>query len=129
LIGGTLLAGAVFAPWAFGTTQPWSIFILNLNGWTLGLLWLAGWSISRRDGPSGSVPAPIRMLRWLTVAILGYELIAVLNAQATYNPIKAAFSPRPHLPWLPSSLDLGASWAQLQRDLALAGAQGRPTPG
>src|SRR5215467_6088639 len=28
----------VFSPWAFGTTQPWSIWTMNVAGYLLGLL-------------------------------------------------------------------------------------------
>ena len=28
----------VFSPWAFGTTQPWSIWTMNIAGYCLGAL-------------------------------------------------------------------------------------------
>jgi O-Antigen ligase len=31
----------VFSPWAFGTTQPWSIWLMNAAGYLLGLLFAA----------------------------------------------------------------------------------------
>jgi hypothetical protein len=31
----------VFGPWAFGTTQPWSIWTMNIAGYALGILLLA----------------------------------------------------------------------------------------
>ena len=50
----------VFSPWAFGTTQPWSIWTMNLCGYLLGLLlatklyirFRLGYRPSRWDGPS-----------------------------------------------------------------------------
>ena len=30
----------VFSPWAFGTTQPWSIWTMNMAGYALGILLL-----------------------------------------------------------------------------------------
>ncbi len=38
---------AVFSPWAFATSQPWSIWTMNLLGYLLGVLltakvWLKG---------------------------------------------------------------------------------------
>ena len=35
----------IFGPWAFGTTQPWSIHVMNGVGLALGLLWLVKWSL------------------------------------------------------------------------------------
>ena len=47
----------VFSPWAFGTTQPWSIWLMNAAGYLLGLLlagklairWLKGYRPPRWD--------------------------------------------------------------------------------
>src|SRR3954467_10675964 len=35
----------VFSPWAFGTTEPWSIWTMNLCGYALGILLLVKSSI------------------------------------------------------------------------------------
>ena len=48
----------VFNPWAFGTTQPWSIWAMNIAGYVLGGLLAAKWLL--RLG-TGCQPA-----RWLT---------------------------------------------------------------
>ena len=40
----------VFSPWAFGTTQPWSIWTMNSAGYTLGLLFLIKLWIRWRKG-------------------------------------------------------------------------------
>lgn len=40
----------VFAPWAFGATQPWSIRIVNGLGYVLGGLWLLKLGIRRWGG-------------------------------------------------------------------------------
>jgi len=48
----------VLSPWAFGTTQPWSIWLMNAAGYLLGLLlvgklairWLKGYHPPRWDG-------------------------------------------------------------------------------
>ena len=116
-----LLAGIVFAPWAFGTTQPWSILTLNINGWCLGALWLWRRRRERQEGTLPTEPWPVVGLRWITLAFLGYEFLALVNAQAVYDPGSLAFSPRWHVPWLPASLDADSTWDRFQRDLALAG--------
>src|SRR5690349_10374830 len=36
--GWMLLGMAIFSPWAFGTTQPWSMWVMDVSGYALGLL-------------------------------------------------------------------------------------------
>src|SRR2546426_6470727 len=58
----------IFSPWAFGTTQPWSIWVMNCCGYALGILlgiklvlrWLRGyqpptWQSQTRPSETGSV--------------------------------------------------------------------------
>jgi O-Antigen ligase len=40
----------VFAPWAFGATERWSIWTMNVGGYVLGLLLAAKWLIRWRAG-------------------------------------------------------------------------------
>src|ERR1051325_5397590 len=40
----------VFSPWAFGTTQPATIFVMNVAGYSLGLLLAAKWTIRHLRG-------------------------------------------------------------------------------
>ena len=40
----------VFAPWAFGATERWSIWTMNVGGYILGLLLAAKWFIRWRAG-------------------------------------------------------------------------------
>ena len=56
LTEGLIYFAIVFGPWAFGTTQDWSIQIMNGVGLTLGLLWLV--KISLR---AGARPSPSRV--------------------------------------------------------------------
>ena len=37
----TLYFMVIFYPWAFGTTQTWSIWVMNYAGYSLGMLLLA----------------------------------------------------------------------------------------
>jgi hypothetical protein len=132
----------VFSPWAFGTTQTWSIRIMNAAGYVLGLLVVCKWGIRRFKGyrpprwgcdPPGE-PAQSRVLTppglattlaLLTVAILAYCLISALNARATYHPEQMSFIYKPKgqwLSWLPHSLDGHRSWLAFWNYLGLAGA-------
>ena len=45
----------IFGPWAFGTTQDWSIWVMNSVGFALGLLWLAKLTL-RQSHLSMNVP-------------------------------------------------------------------------
>ena len=49
-----ILPMIVFSPWAFGTTQPWSIWCMNFAGYALGLLFLTKLFIRKAKG----YPAP-----------------------------------------------------------------------
>ena len=40
LTGIIACAMVIFGPWAFGTTQAWSIWTMNMAGYALGMLWL-----------------------------------------------------------------------------------------
>src|SRR5689334_17267862 len=42
----------LFGPWAFGTTQTWSTWVMNIGGYTLGLLLVAKLAIRRMKGYS-----------------------------------------------------------------------------
>lgn len=117
----------IFAPWAFGTTQPWSIWTMNAVGYMLGLLFAAKLFIRQRLGYqicfAIKPPKPdslTRALAGLTVLILIYTLVGALNARANYDPIRMDFSFRPHLKWLPHSYDQVKSWVTFANYLALA---------
>lgn len=107
----------VFSPWAFGTTQPWAVWTLNLASYTLGLLcvvkrlvaWRSGYTPDRWTG-GGS--------RWLTAAlgaitvlVLAWCLVSAVNARATFHAWEMRFEYRDgFIPWLPHSYDGPSSW-------------------
>src|SRR5437773_1495483 len=49
----------LFTPWAFGTTQPWSIWVLNSGGYALGGLLLTKWLTRRSPPPAGVSSMPL----------------------------------------------------------------------
>ena len=127
----------VFSPWAFGTTQPWSINVMNAAGGLLGLLLIAKWCIRWRGGwrparwGDGFVPGQgslvqkfggllPRVLAISTGLILTYCLISALNAFATYQESEARFDYHPCLRWLPHSLASNRTWTALLNYVALA---------
>jgi len=130
----------IFSPWAFGTTQPWSIWIMNAVGYLLGGLltiklsvrWLKGYRPPRWGGEPGRAQAGSPRLRppphsWfvatlasLTVAIVVFHLISALNARATYHRDKLSFEYHPCVQWLPHSLDGNRTWFAFWSCLGLA---------
>jgi O-antigen ligase len=126
----------VFSPWAFGTTQPWSIWTMNVAGYLLGVILVAKWLIRaaygykppRWDYRAGETDssgfaagrAVVAGLVFFTVAILAYCLVAALNARSTYNAAQMEFIYRPHVPWLPHSYDRARTLQSLASYLALA---------
>lgn len=88
LTEGTVYAMALFSPWAFGTTQPWSIQIMNVGGYLLGGLLGLKWCLrSQRTGSAGTALTRHRwLLGGLTLAILSYVFVSALNAEFTSLP-------------------------------------------
>lgn len=131
----------VFSPWAFGTTQPWSIWCMNFAGYALGGLLLIKlfirkgkkypalrWDhfssrsgiLSRRRHPATRLL--MRTLAGLTLAVLAFILISALNAAAHYDPNTQTFQYRHYLAWLPHSFDVDRTWFHFWMYLGLAAA-------
>jgi hypothetical protein len=127
----------VFSPWAFGTTQAWAIWAMNIAGYTLGVLWLMKlfirelkgypalrWNqFSARSGPPAGFALAHRLtqvLASLTLIFLGYCLTAALNAAATYHAETKLFEYHEFCRWLPHSFDGHRTWFYLWMYLGLA---------
>ena len=137
---GLLYLMAVFGPWAFGTTQPWSILTMNAAGYLLGVLLAIKLVIRRVKGylpprwdneasAADAVRCPPALLTaahlaWslalLTVSLLAYCLISALNAAATHEPQTLIFIYHPCLRWLPHSFDSSRTWLAFWNYFALA---------
>ncbi len=140
LTGILIFLMVIFSPWAFGTTEPWSIWTMNIAGYVLGAL-LAVKRLSRSasgnlparwDSPGisqgdtvGSAPGlSANKVTWglglLTLGLLGYCLLSALNARATFYDRSLAFDYHRCLAWLPHSFDSTATWQALRSYLAFA---------
>jgi len=135
---GVLYAMVVFAPWAFGTTERWSIWTMNVGGYILGVLLAAKWWIRWRTGnrpmrwgEAGGEETPgaegepqtagikkrsrrglaTIALAVLTVMVLAYCFTSAVNARSTFIYRQMAFAAHDYVPWLPHSYD---SWATRQ---------------
>lgn len=133
----------LFSPWAFGSTQPWSIRVMNISGCLLGLLlalkrtvrWRTGYCPSRwgqKAEPAALTGFPQLLPkrlepRWLTgalfgltLALLAYCLLSAVNARATYQSPILGFAYHNCIRWLPHSLNSADTWACFWRYLGLA---------
>lgn len=94
----------LFSPWAFGTTEHWSIWTMNITAYGLGLLlfskWIIRWSSGFRPWPSEAPKNEIsprqHRLRLIhktsnlltaicMLLLLGYILTSAINARASFN--------------------------------------------
>jgi len=137
LTEGLIYFAVLFGPWAFGTTEPWSIHVMNDVGFALGLLWLAkvlirssgyqphGWAALSAKGGAGRWLEKERLFTGLlaagTLCILFYCLISAWNARAIYHPDQWTFEYRKAMAWLPHSYDQARSWEEFWKLLGLAG--------
>ncbi len=118
----------VFGPWAFGTTQFWSIRVMNGLAYVLGLLLFAklgvraltGYQSPRWGGKSRRAQRLTRALAALTVLIPGYCLVSALNPRSTYLRTQAMFEYHQSIGWLPHSYDDVSTWRVFWVYLALA---------
>ena len=137
LTEGLIYLMVVFSPWAFGTTQGWSIWTMNLAGYALGILlaaivfvrWLKGYRTARWESDA---PASSRPPRWLseprltaalavlTFLILSYCFISAANAYGTYHRRDLSFEYHSCISWLPHSFDNALSWPAFWSYLGLA---------
>src|SRR4051794_31187853 len=70
-----LYAMIIFSPWAFGTTEPWSMRWMNAGGYALGALLIGKILLRRRAARNSHEPRPhwLRLALFaLTLGILGY---------------------------------------------------------
>ncbi len=128
---------AVFSPWAFGTTQSWSIWTMNVAGYVLGVLlaiklgirWLKGYRPPRWDEPRSERSRPpagvtaaqlTYALTALSLAILGYVWTSAVNAHATYHREALSFEYHDCIAWLPHTFDSKLTWNFFWTHLGLA---------
>ena len=141
LTEGLIYLMVVFSPWAFGSSQPWAVWVMNVGAYALGamlaLKLAIRWGKGYRPARWGAGDIGRRKMedegratdygtRWpmvlavLTVAILAYCLVSALNASATCDPATGTFKYHPHLIWLPHSFDSSRTWFAFWSYLGLA---------
>ena len=112
-----LLGAFIFAPWAYGGTEPWSVTALN---WMLGVacgLWFLT-CLARQRMPD--VPRGLAIAGGLLVVLTWWM---ALNAKFSFDALQKDFYPRePWLAWAPGSVNHDASLDMAWRVTALLGA-------
>jgi hypothetical protein len=93
----------IFSPWAFGTTEPWSIWTMNISAYALGILLVSKW-ITRLATKYNPNPEPEKnelspkqnrlrliqktctiLLAGSMFLLLAYILTSAINARASFN--------------------------------------------
>ncbi|MDA7631447.1 O-antigen ligase family protein [Verrucomicrobia bacterium] len=127
----------LWGPWAFGTVHGWAITTMNLANYGIGLLLMTKWVIrwktdyqtarwtsqSESDGESGHPKRDWRTktVACLTVYMLGYILVSILNARSTYNWDFNFFEyEETYIKWLPHTYDKAATIQSFCNFLGLA---------
>lgn len=130
---GLLYFSIIFAPWAFGTTERWSTWVMNGAAFLLGALLMGKWAIrwktdytphrwSLMDDPASHRGRwLVRSMAGVHVLLLLYCLVSAVNARSTFilsehrQEFHDAF-----ISWLPHSYDSTSSWFAFWQYLGLA---------
>ncbi|MDB4642704.1 hypothetical protein OAG07_04505, partial [Verrucomicrobia bacterium] len=127
----------LWGPWAFGTVHDWAITTMNLANYGIGLLLLTKWVIRWKTDyqparwtsytqNSGENDHPKRDWRtktigFLTLYMLGYILVSILNARSNYNWDFNFFEyEESYIKWLPHTYDKNATIQSFCNFLSLA---------
>ena len=112
----------LWGPWAFGTVHDWAILTMNLANYGIGALLLTKWAIrcttcyypfrwtAQRNGHSTPQPNKrdwrTKAIAALTIYMLGYILISILNVRAAFNHEFNIFEYQDnYIKWLPHTYD------------------------
>lgn len=139
LSGKIILPMVVFSPWAFGTTEPWTIRVMNGLGYALGALlfiklgirWWSGLKPPRwgdcgddegktRHGAARFRRFFVRGLALASFLIPAYCLVSAVNARGVFHAEDSTFEYLDRIAWLPNSYDRGGTWLAFYNCLALA---------
>ena len=127
----------LWGPWAFGTVHDWAITTMNLANYGIGLLLLTKWITRWKTGyqparwtaqsKNGEENATLKRdwrtktVACLTVYMLGYILVSILNARSTYNWDFNFFEyEETYIKWLPHTYDKAATIQSFCNFLGLA---------
>ncbi|MDA7665816.1 hypothetical protein N8648_04640, partial [Verrucomicrobia bacterium] len=126
-----------WGPWAFGTVHDWAITTMNVSNYGIGLLlltkWFTRWKTSfqparwsAQNQTDECTENPKRDWRtktvgFLTIYMLGYILVSIINARSIYNWDVNFFEYEDsYIKWLPHTYDKGATIQSFYNFLGLA---------
>jgi O-antigen ligase len=112
-VGGGLLCLLVAAtPWLFGTTEDWSVRVMNLGSYAAGAIMAIAAILNRfarREDPfprSRREHLFSRIFLVLNLSVLAFCVVAFWNARATFSVFDQSFEYRDNvIPSLPTSYD------------------------
>lgn len=111
-----LLMTLVYSPWAFGSTPPWTVDILNMALFAACGLWLCGQLLRRFTGKSENDGRLAPGLLWPAAALLLLGWGRVFNPISYYDVYQQAFySQAPVLPGWPGTVDQTTSMRWMMR--------------
>ena len=126
-MGGLLCALTVATPWMFGTTQEWSVRLMNLGCALLGLLFIAAWIMERTEGREGIETSRCSkiiggLFFGANLLVLGFCAVAWVNYRATFSVSTRSFTYNPdYNPSLPFTYDRDLTLQTLVNLAALFG--------
>jgi hypothetical protein len=91
IAGGFLICAlAAVTPWLFGTTEDWSVRLMNIGCLAAGLIFLLGCILKRRSESEAQATSAFSrntaiVFFSLNVVLLGYCAIAYFNPRATFS--------------------------------------------
>ena len=129
---------AIFSLWAFGTTESWSIWTMNITAYTLGCLLITKWTV-RWTAKYIPNPAPSKeglslkqnrlrliqkactiMLAGSMFLLLSYTLISAINARGSFNLDNKLYTYFDEVNRnLPHSYNAKATWLLFWQNLGL----------
>lgn len=99
IIGGVLLCLLIIAtPWMFGTTETWSVQLMNIGSYCAGAVFLAAVICNKVAGSTHEESGRERLFKYLflglNLAVLGYCALALWNWRATFSAEDRSFNYR-----------------------------------
>ncbi len=105
----------LFAPWAFGTTEPWSLTAVQVLTALACVLQLAAVACGSAAGRERSVWSWWWGVPMVAVAV--YIGLQAANASHHYQAADQSLVPQAHVRWLPHTVDAAITWQSVGRYL------------
>jgi O-antigen ligase len=120
VLGALIILLITAGPWLFGCTEVWSIRLVNLGCFAAGACGLLRRFLDPKTSEAPAVVWPSRLFLATNLLLLGFCLVAVLNARASFSIETQEFTYRTGvISWLPTSYDRNRSFQFLLNASAL----------